>query len=213
MHWIVLGCSPSAPRYFRQVQAEHPGATVITCNAGWRIATPDVYFVYDRVACAQYRDQCIRMHSLGVHLVTLARHPQALRERQIEWFDEYLHLEPVTPEKTVFTKGNYPQCNLSGLFCLCYAINNGASHVHVVGMEGYTHHQNNGVAYFDGRRGNGSGKLITERLIEPITQSIVDNAGVLFSFYGNLAYSVTGTNVERINGVCEDTTEMAGVET
>lgn len=103
--------------------------------------TPDVYILIDARGCQLYSADAHRAHIAGTRCVTLRRKPESLRERNIDWFDEFID------EGTGgFTRSGYGQFRYSGPLCVQYACLHGAKRVVLVGCDGYK-----GVKdYYDG---------------------------------------------------------------
>ncbi len=81
---------------------------------------------------------------------------------------------------------------VAGILALQYAVNHGATEVHMVGMEGYT----GGVDYFTGKRGAERGAKYFREAWAPHTQRIVDKCPeIQFFVYGNPTYPLEGNNV------------------
>jgi hypothetical protein len=196
--WIVIGSSPSAAESLQRAYARNPLAKTITTNRGHALFRgdrgPDVYHLHDMNACQIHHADALRMAGKGVWLTTLRRQSErALRDRGVDGFDEFLELAS-HDHPGRFQRGQYASCGLSGLICLQYVLNHGATHVHLVGMEGYADDEH----YFDGSEDLGAekNKRFTTTLIQPFIQSCIDACpDVRFTFYGNLNYEVSGSNV------------------
>jgi hypothetical protein len=93
----------------------------------WRAGAPlpSVYFLSDQRACELYREAARAAQAMGTRCVTPYRQPDALRYRNIPWFDVHEPLEP------------YESLRLSGLFCAEYAARQGATRILMAGMDGY----------------------------------------------------------------------------
>ncbi|HUT92361.1 MAG TPA: acylneuraminate cytidylyltransferase family protein [Thermoguttaceae bacterium] len=199
--WIIVGSSISAREGFAAARVACPTAMTITTNRGHILFEeandrPDVYHIHDMVACKIHQEHCRAFKAKGSHLITINRSQRALNDRGVAWFDEFLELAGQDyPGK--FVKGCYSSCGLSGLMCLQYALNNGAHHVHLVGMEGYGEEGH----YFNGEPDMSLTKNLrfTTTLIQPFVQSCIDACpDVKFTFYGKLNYTVSGRNVNII---------------
>jgi N-acylneuraminate cytidylyltransferase len=196
--WIVAGASPSAREGFAAARAAYPMATTITTNGGQGLFDPpdrpDHYILFDSEACVKHREHAKAFAAHGSRTITLHRDSQrALVTRGVHWFDEFLPLNG-HDHPGRFSQGKYASCGLSGLMCLQYALNHGAQGVHLVGMEGYA----DSGHYFDDQADQGPEKSrrFTRTLIEPFVQSCIDACpDVEFTFYGQLNYRVSGSNV------------------
>ncbi len=123
---------------------------------------------------------------------------QEIRDQwDLDWFDEFIIAELGCWRPWKFMPGKYTASRLSGLFSLQYAVNNGATHVHLVGCEGYAAKDH----YFDAGEDTPFAKNddLTADVIEPFTQAVVRACpGVEFTFYGDLQYKVAGSNVTKV---------------
>lgn len=199
--WIVCGSSPSANEYLRLCRYRYPLATKIATNSAGRLFPegPDFYYVSDFVACQKYKDDCIRYRRQGTKLLSLHRSPKALVQRGTSAFDELLKV--TGPGATwKWRKGEYTDFGMSGLYCVQYALNNGAERVHLVGHEGYRSVETcPEFDHFDGAPGPTNGAHLTKVVIQPAMQAMVECAKhVEFYFYGAMNYTVTGDNVHYI---------------
>lgn len=213
--WIVIGSSPSAPAGLRAARAVAPDARTITTNRGYLLFEgddrPDVYHLHDSVACKEHRQVAVDLAAKGSHMTTLDRRdPRALKQRNVDWFDEFLKLNsPTHPGR--YKHGVYASCGLSGLMILQYALNNGARGVHVVGLEGYANKDH----YFDGGADltQKKGLKFTRDQIGPFVQSCVDACpDTQFTFYGHLNYPIAdGPNVTFVKELpCDSNSTSVG---
>lgn len=139
--WVFIGSSPSAPQQVDRLLPTLRPCKTITTNAGLKLLpNPDVYFCSDRVACQRYHDMARKAKEGGTHLVTMHRFQQALEERRVEWYDEFIinGVDPPTPQR-------WGCFNQSGPFSMEYACRQGATELHLLGCEGYSDKQ----SYFD----------------------------------------------------------------
>lgn len=91
----------------------------------------------------------------------------------------------------VWEHGMYCQSN-AGILALQWAVNHGATEVHMVGMEGYT----GGIDYFTGEKGNDKSAMYFRQTFWPHTQRIVDKCpDIQFITYGKMNYPLKGNNV------------------
>lgn len=198
--WIVCGAGPDARKMLALALARHPHAVTITTNSGIRLFKepdrPDYYFLMDMHGCRIYHDEALAIQRLGSRLVTLRRDKAALKQRQVDHFDEFV---PIVGGYEQFTR-NGLTARLSGLLCMQYALMRGARELHLVGMNGYTgrpggdYHGHDAPVMSHRRL-----RSLTENVIEPFTQAAVDACSdVEFVFYGRLNYSVGGPNVRRV---------------
>lgn len=195
--WIVIGSSPGAPEWLPVVRTRYPHAETITTNSGGLLFTlpdrPAYYFLSDHQACEEHGELAQDLAARGSRTITRKRADSALKNRGVEWFDEFIQDErPGT--MLDFVPGHYCDSGLSGLFCLQYAVNHGACGIHMVGFEGY----GDGQHYFDKPRVQAQNKSVafTEKYIRRFVQSVVDVCpDVTFHFYGDLNYRISGRNV------------------
>lgn len=192
--WIVVGDSPSGAAGLARARDRHVTATTVTTNGAWRHfngEAPNIYFLVGAATARQYMAEAGRFQKRGTKLVTLERNRRQLTGRGFEFFDEFLPLmsgQERTPRR--FVRGAYVEACLSGLFCLQYAVNKGATHVLMAGMEGYS-------VELNGTRGVKQ----TKGVIAPFTQELVAVCSdVQFTLYGTPHYALAGSNVE-IEGV------------
>lgn len=211
--WVVVGDGPSARTMLVCALEQRPCARTITTNGGillfcpWRL---DYYFLADGTACVTYHDAAVAAHKRGTRWITIARNPKRLRDQGLDGADEFLEFTPMPGcgllvndiffdadlpwgevfNRTIgathwkFRRGVFTDARLSGITCLQYAVNNGASEISLVGMDGY------------GPDDCPRCERQTKGLIEPFTQSVVDSCpDVMFRVYGMPRYELTGTNV------------------
>jgi len=198
--WIVCGSGPDAREMLAVARARYPGAMAITTNAGINLFVtpdrPDVYFLTDARGCQIYHEQAKAIQKQGSRLVTLRRDIQALKQRRVDHFDQFV---PITGGPSQFVRGGYTAC-LSGLLCVQYAINNGARQIHLVGMNGYT--GTNGGDYFGQYEPPNRGRkrrMHTESVIGPFMQAAVESCtDIEFVAYGQLNYPMAGPNVRHV---------------
>jgi hypothetical protein len=184
MIWLVLGSSPNAPWALRAARDEQRIDKLITCNGGILLEPkPDVYFLSDSGACQMYRDHARRAGVAGTRCVTLKRCESALKYREIDWFHEFVSIEPE----------GYEPFQLSGCFCVEYAAHNGADVVILCGMDGYDP-KKLGSDYFraDMRSLDRVTHVnLTQKCILPITKKLVAKyPKITWICYGNPLYTV-----------------------
>ncbi|MHC4176682.1 MAG: hypothetical protein ACYSWU_04200 [Planctomycetota bacterium] len=222
--WIVVGSSPSAAEWLPVVRERYPDAVTMTTNRGINLFedTPDIYYFGDERVLfpetfEEYRETARRLKQEGAHTVGLLRLPEVMTEWDVEWIDDKLTVRIGSWRPWKFVKGKYTAVSLSGLFCLQYAVNQGAEGVHLVGMEGYGDEGH----YFDGGRDSQVAKDLqrTTEVIGPFTQALVKACPeVQFTFYGQLNYTVAGANVtlrkdlSKWNSSLHDAGEDSGLE-
>lgn len=189
MRWAFVGSSPAAPQHVATVLPTLAPCRTITTNAGIKLLpTPDVYFLSDRVACARYMPYAHAAKAQGTHCATLYRFRSALKERGLEWFDEFIvnGVDPPTPER-------WSGFNQSGAFCMEYACRNGATELHLLGCEGY-----GARSYFDQDTRPTDHKIAdsdtTPQLVLRTTFVVRCFPAVRFIVYGEPRYTIDAPN-------------------
>ena len=213
--WILVGSSPGATM-FPRIREQYSDAVTITTNMGYTLfgeKPPDVYFFCDLLDLIpermdtddsrgsrrffESRDASKQLKEQGCHVIGHIRNNEIRLQWGLEWFNEMIIAEVGGWRPWKFIPGKYTAARLSGLFCLQYAINNGATHVHLVGCEGYAasgHHFDTDVDSAEAIEEN-----LTADFIGPFTQAVVKACPkVEFTFYGNLEYAIHGDNVEKV---------------
>ena len=197
--WMVLGASRSAAQFY-----EVPVVDVVA-SAGDAILLqrPDWYFLAEERSLDLFESERAEARMLGTKVVLNGQLRKKIRNKFGENFifpcDEYINEftnGSVMSSYKRYRPGHYAH-TFAGGFALQWAVNHGATEVHMVGMEGYT----GGVDYFDGRYGNDRGAKTTKRSYCHLIQRIVDtHPCVQFFAYGKLVYSLDGDNVSLIQG-------------
>lgn len=198
--WVIVGSSAGAPEWLPAVLAATKNPVVMTTNSGRLLfesdRRPDIYFLGGEVIgnlgiFAPHIAAAKEFQKAGTWTVGLKRDPEDLVVNDMDWLDQYLEVDYGEWGQWRFHRGHYGAVGISGLFCLQYAVNNEAKHIHCIGMEGYAGKND----YFDGSPD--SQAEFTDIIIQPFTQALVSGCpDVSFSFYGNLLYEVTAPNVQ-----------------
>lgn len=197
MDWIVTGSSHSGRDWLRRLVELYPDAVTMATNRSieWHAEDGiplDYLFIFDMVACQKYHEVAMQMKARGTRLVTLKRKQPALAQRKLDGFDEFLGDARFKCNPGWFAKGEWNDMGLSGLWSLQYAVNSGATTIHLPGHEGYRAAKTD----YDNGEPHARGKELTFGQIEPGMNAIVGACpDVQFVFYGDLAYDVRGTNV------------------
>lgn len=137
--WLVIGTSPDAKDMFREFQREQTFFNVsITTNAGLDVMgslLPTYYWVSDPRAIAKYRDRYAPLARLSTRIVT----SKWIADPRITKLDPILLDVPVTfpPAKRPFKEAEYVNGRTSGSIMLQFAVNSGATVVHLIGMSGW----------------------------------------------------------------------------
>lgn len=195
--WIVAGASTSAPKALEAARMHQPGSVTITTNGGLFLFAPGTlnhYLLFDMVACKRYSELSKAHQSRGTNLVTLDRPAHSLTKRGLDHFDEFLCLQR---RDRHFIRGGYADIGFSGLYCTMYAVNNGATEVHWVGMEGYRSTPGHTVNdHFHGQLGPAKGVRQTRDILGPFMQSVADACpDIAFHFHGTPLFDLAGPNV------------------
>jgi len=143
MNWLHIGSSPSVLEYLPRARQENRIDKTITCNAGILLEPrPDYYAAVDFPSQRRFVEQARAAQQNGTRLITMRREPQAMRDRDCDWYDEFI----VMPDGGPPTRDKWGAFQYTGPMCVEYAIRHGAKCVILVGCDGYT-----GVNdYFDG---------------------------------------------------------------
>lgn len=188
--WICLGSSPNAPATLAAARKDYPHAVTITTNSGIRLLTPDYYFLSDSLARRLFGNEA-RELSRQKKTVFIARKAKERPDVLIQ--NERTDVSPQT-----FIRGQYTQNNLSGLYCVQFALMNGAQTIVAVGHEGYGSAETD-RQYWDVRDHTSQNlQHYTRDFIAPWWRACVAACpDVTFHFYGNLRYDIAGPNVTR----------------
>lgn len=212
--WLIVGSSPDAGDHFDVLL---PLAGVwMTCNAGWQLflthdtyqgiwadrlkggrLLPDHYWISDPVAAAAARRAIAMMAARGTRIITADRADFVVKSLGLPVEPHERVKLGAPPEQPAYTPGKPIHPTLSGLICLQYALDHGASRVILVGMSGYRSKESEIVTdSFDGRKGKAGGSDQTQYCIRPFIQSAINALPhVQFVVVGKLAYTLTGPNV------------------
>ncbi len=197
--WMVLGASPSAPQFHTVPNVD----VVVSAGDGILLQRPDYYILTEEVSLRRYHDERYEARALGTKVIIRDGLRSVFRDKFGSDFDF-----PCDGYISDFTNGSYQHSHkwyepgryahcCAGILALQWAVNHGATEVHMVGMEGYT----GGVDYFNGNHGNDKSARVTQSAFGPLTQRIVEtHPDVQFTAYGDLKYSLDGDNVSLIQG-------------
>ncbi len=192
--WLVLGSSDNGERDYRALKPWLQSATVITTNRGifWE-PTPDVYLLFDMVACELFAGHAKEAAGRGCHCVTFAKPPDELARRGVDWMPERVAVVAPPPHQRVPQHGRTIDLGLSGLYCIQYALNQGqAERVFIVGCEGYRPN----AAYFDGTPQLPAAASKTETRITPCMRAFPKEwPRTQFHLIGDIQYYVTAPNL------------------
>ena len=199
--WLCLGGSPSAPAMLPKALAAYPDCTRITTNSGLKLTIPHYYFLSDHLACKMHAERAMELrHTHGMQVITLGRRYQsAIIKRGLTAVDYIIN--PGRPTRPCdFARHEYTDCMFSGLYCVQFALNNGAKTIVAVGHEGYPSELGT-VCYWDTEEppmAKRQALAYTKNWIGPWWRNAVAGCPeVTFHFYGPLQYAVDGPNVRK----------------
>jgi hypothetical protein len=203
MRWIVTGSSPTVIDHFEEVVCGVPDAKNITANAGMMLydaigVVPDACVIFDEIASMMFGYSIRQAQRNGMKLITMNWTQQWVKVKADVEITTILH------RSTCFHRGEYVNPGFSGLIACQYALNNGATELILVGMDGYKGRVwYPEVATFDGRS-NANGDQAVREQIQPFMQSMIDECpDVLFTQYGDPVYMLHGENYLLLNE-CEE---------
>lgn len=155
----------------------------------------DFLFVFDFAACQKYANAAKRMQQDGTRCITLKRKQPEIAQRHLDGFDEFIGPSRFKNNPGWFSRGEWNDMGLSGLWCVQYALNGGATTLHLPGHDGYRGRPTD----YDSGESHPIAHDTTFGIIQPAMQAMVDACpDVQFVFYGDLAYEVKGENVSII---------------
>lgn len=195
MNWLLIGSSPSVLEYLPRVRQECRIDRTITCNSGIELEPfPDVYCCVDSISQKRFSSAAREAQKQGTRLICLKRTPQALRNRDCDWYDEFIENGQGKP-----TRSKWGAFRYSGPLCVEYACRNGATTVYLVGCDGYSNQQPE--QYFNGFRSttciprDGLYQRCTVEVLQPAFQHIAELwHDVRFVQYGDPFYAIAGDN-------------------
>lgn len=198
MRWKVIGSSPSV---LRTLDMPPSDCKTITCNAGLKLVpVPDVFVCYDQKASIDYEGLIRAAKAGGSWLFTIHRdNHEAQVRHKLDFYDEYVDFGPAlkVPTREVWGKPMW-----SGQMCVEWACRNGATEIHLVGMDGYR----NGADYFDERgmtpvlRNPDFPVEVTHSKILPRMQDLAEVfSEIEFVQWGDPVYKVEAPNWRVVN--------------
>lgn len=193
---MVLGASPSAPEYHKEPDVD----AVASAGDAILLRRPGFYFINEQGALWKHANKLSEARQLGTQVILADHLYQVIRQRKGPAYsypcDMFLKLYPISCYKSwrIWVLGLYvPMCG--GGMALQWAINHGATEVHMVGMEGYT----GGADYFAGQAGTDDGPAYNKQVYVPFLQRVISQRPqVQFTVYGNPSYELQGDNVTLI---------------
>ena len=196
---MVLGASPSAPEFHSIPNVD----VVASAGDGILLHRPDYDILTEEVSLRKYHAERYEARKLGTKVFIRDGLRSVFRDKFGSDFDF-----PCDGYISDFTNGSYHNSHkwyepgryahsCAGNLALQWAVNHGATEVHMVGMEGYT----GGIDYFNGNQGNDKSARVTQASFGPLTQRIVEtHPNVQFTAYGDLKYPLEGDNVSLVQG-------------
>jgi hypothetical protein len=155
----------------------------------------------DRGTCKTYAEEIKQFPANGVKLITFRRAATAIKKRGLENADILLDVL-FCGDPLVFQRGVINDCMFSGLYCVQFAIEQGAQRLLLPGFEGYKpnclYPHWDDVPYAEQ-----AGEIrYNEGFFRPWWK-LVANAcpDVEFIFYGDMNYQVEGSNVTVMESV------------
>jgi len=130
--WLAVADSPYAAGFLEVIQEP---ARSITYNGGIRLLRPDVYWLFDSTACREYAAEAYAARINGTWLVTLLRDGQALVDRGVDDFDEFIAIEGQVSAR--LDRRQWFNLVFSRPYTWQYALHRGATRLVFVGQEGY----------------------------------------------------------------------------
>lgn len=190
MKWMVLGASPSAADY-HGIKVD----VVIGAGASIKLREPDYYMIVEEQALFFYYQQVLIARACGMKVVITETMQACTIGRMYLRDISYPHdividavqnaPDPWVPGDIHFTAG--------GGVALQFALVNGATEIHMVGMEGYLA---GGKDYFTGESSTEDQEIHSHTVYEPLLRRIVEQSpDVEFVTYGKLNYPLVGDNV------------------
>ena len=181
----MIGSSPLAVEAMTAARLEHKIDRTITTNRGIVLESqPTYYFLSDAQACQLWNAHARKAHLAGTTCVTLRRSDHALEKRGVEWFDIIQDEKPP-----------YEPFVLSGLWCLEFAAQAGATTVLLAGMDGWSSSPDV-MDYFDGSLGKIKHNTDWSRdVIAPRCRLLADKyPSVAWIQYGRPEFEVEAAN-------------------
>ena len=130
--WLAVADSPYAAGFLEVIQEP---ARTITYNGGIRLLRPDVYWLFDSVACRMYAADAYAARADGTWLVTLLRNGSALARRGVGDFDEFIAIEGGVSSQ--LDRQHWYSLAFSRPYTWQYALHRGATRLVLIGQEGY----------------------------------------------------------------------------
>jgi len=191
--WIVLGSAADVPKYYARAKQDYPDAPTIATNHALKMVVPEYYFLNDMWACELFAEQARELQqSHGMKIVTPKRQASALQNRGLHTADFLLECA----RGKGYAPGGYTDCQFSGLFCLQFALMQGAEAIAAVGHGGYPPNGEESPYWYDppATTRYRMHATYTHEIIGPFWNAAIEqNPGVAFRFYGGLYWKIKGT--------------------
>jgi len=205
MRWMVLGSSPSAPEHHNTPDVD----VSISSGDGILLRSPTYYLIVEESAIWRHPKERQRAQNDGTKVLLTDNLVNSVRGAKFQKFldrtskymfpyDELVRCNvPIRKNSwKSWRRGSYIR-SCSGVVALQYAINHGATDIHMVGMEGYTALE--GPQYFNGQPANNKSHRFAQMCHFPLTQRIIAQCpDVSFTTYGRLTYDLFGDNVTHL---------------
>lgn len=210
--WLILGSSPSMPDYvdhafdrWRGLGSRGPGAWCTT-NAGvfeamrYMLAIgdawdrrPDYYGIVELETLPRFKRYIDVLVAWGTKLVTTSRTVNAGLQLPA---DVVLPVPAGQPTDNPWQPGEYRCCASTGAYLVQFAVNSGATHVIMVGMDGYTSHGGDlHVDTFDGRLGAPAAAEHQRTMTVPLLQQVAERSQqVKFEQFGRPTFGISARN-------------------
>jgi hypothetical protein len=209
--WLVLGGSLSAPETFKVAREQYPDATLITTNSGIRLCEPDYYLLSDKIAVVKFYAKAAKYQAKGMKIIAPSGEAYIVEWKKLT-VDHVIHV-PGMWDKIPWVRGAYSNYTLSGLYCIMFAINHGATKIILPGHEGFNVDAE--LYHWDQSDHSTLTVFLTEKwktikhdVQITIWEEFVEQCpDIEFVFYGDLNYPVEGENVTKIS--CNDTMVIA----
>lgn len=192
--WMILGASPSA-----QDNCLLPVVDFVA-GAGKSILfyRPDYYFIIERRSLWLHPEELKLARVNGTKVIVRKfLIPNVIEKLQAEgkYSGDYPHDFAINLKNDWkdWEPGDYVNAN-SGAVALQWAINHGATEIHLVGCEGYRGPGH--IDYCDGTASNKHNKQRSEKEYVPLLKKIIKKCPeIKFFVYGNSTYKLKNENV------------------
>ena len=133
MRWLHIGTSPTVNDTLPLARGLFNFDKIITCNRGILLEPkPDFYLATDMKVGRQYETEARAAQAAGTRLVTYLRDQQAMIDRRVDFYDEFITEGVGDP-----TRAAWGMFRLTGPMCVEYACRTGCTELVMVGCDGY----------------------------------------------------------------------------